>query len=73
MADPIFAQLFGTDSDSEENRSNKKAQGALVFFDGYPQENFSIVFDVRTPYFTDYYAKTSLGFGWGEASRLKSK
>lgn len=47
-----FKYAFGV---SSEDFENKYGQGNLIFFDSFPKNTFSLVKDIQTPHYPQYY------------------
>ncbi|WP_197258085.1 type III-B CRISPR module RAMP protein Cmr6 [Paenibacillus dendritiformis] len=51
LKDDLFVRCFGTGTDNDLSAS----AGQLIFFDAFPTTSYTIVLDVQTPHFKDYY------------------
>nr|WP_282599848.1 type III-B CRISPR module RAMP protein Cmr6 [Paenibacillus dendritiformis] len=50
LKDALFVKCFGTSAENED-----AAAGQLIFFDAFPATSYTIVLDVQTPHFKEYY------------------
>nr|WP_277344935.1 type III-B CRISPR module RAMP protein Cmr6 [Paenibacillus thiaminolyticus] len=50
LKDALFVKCFGTGAENEA-----AVAGQLIFFDAFPATSYTIVLDVQTPHFKDYY------------------
>ncbi|WP_374016464.1 type III-B CRISPR module RAMP protein Cmr6 [Paenibacillus thiaminolyticus] len=50
LKDALFVKCFGTGAENED-----AVAGQLVFFDAFPATSYTIVLDVQTPHFKEYY------------------
>lgn len=50
LKDALFVKCFGTGAENEA-----ASAGQLIFFDAFPEDSYTIVLDVQTPHFKDYY------------------
>ncbi|WCF09279.1 type III-B CRISPR module RAMP protein Cmr6 [Paenibacillus thiaminolyticus] len=50
LKDALFVRCFGTGAENED-----AVAGQLIFFDAFPATSYTIVLDVQTPHFKEYY------------------
>ena len=50
LKDALFVKCFGTGAENQA-----ASAGQLIFFDAFPEDSYTIVLDVQTPHFKDYY------------------
>ncbi|MGG4393005.1 type III-B CRISPR module RAMP protein Cmr6 [Paenibacillus thiaminolyticus] len=50
LKDALFVKCFGTGAENED-----AVAGQLIFFDAFPATSYTIVLDVQTPHFKEYY------------------